>query len=147
MFISGYGERSFFVGNTRLFGSIFVTKKQVFLWDVSNPNEITIESLALAEHLNPTPTLLLVGTGRGIVRLPPEVHEHFRQNGVVIEEMNTVSAVSTFNILNQEGRDVCCACISLEPVNVKDLTPQKSPAVFLEIQEAISRRPTKSPLI
>ncbi|KAG2388330.1 hypothetical protein C9374_000494 [Naegleria lovaniensis] len=141
VFISGYGQRSFFLGNTRIFGSIFATTKQVFLWDVSNPHDITIESLALAEYLNPTPTLLLVGTGHTMVRLPQEVHEHFRSNGVVIEEMPSVNAVSTFNVLNQEGRDVCLACLSLEPVNVRELTPTKAPTLFIEIKDAISRLP------
>ncbi|KAL9652972.1 hypothetical protein ABK040_015487 [Willaertia magna] len=143
MFISGYAQRSFFVGNTRIFGSAFFTKTQAFIWDVSHPDDITIESLSFAEYLNPTPTVLIVGTGQGLTKLSPEIHQHFRDVGIVIEEMNSVAAIGTFNVLVQEGRDVCCACISLEPVEVKNLTPEKTPQIFMEINEQAAKRQVK----
>lgn len=45
------------------------------------------------------------------------------------------SAISTFNVLNQEGRNVVCAAISLEPVDPRTITPDENPALFMQLQD------------
>ncbi len=55
--ITGYIGPGFMINNVRVFGSIIVHPKQVFLWNVTSFEELTTESLKLLEFLSPTPGL------------------------------------------------------------------------------------------
>ena len=59
----------------------------------------------------PLTEILLIGTGE-VSRPPrPELVAYFRQHGIVVEQMNTTSSLSTFNILNEEDRRVAAALL------------------------------------
>lgn len=136
--VTGYTDKAFQLGPLRLFGSIMLFPRNFFYWNVQLPEQITINSLRLIEFMNPTPEVLIVGTGESYYRLPTDLRAHFKQNGIAIEEMRTVAAISTFNILNQENRNVACAVLSISPLDVTKLTPADNPSLFMEIQEAMS---------
>lgn len=53
--ITGYIDPGFMINNVRVFGSLIVHPKQVFLWNVKSFEELTIDSLKLLEYLSPTP--------------------------------------------------------------------------------------------
>jgi NADH dehydrogenase [ubiquinone] 1 alpha subcomplex assembly factor 3 len=136
--VSGYTEKSFIIGTLRLFGSVLLFPKNYFNWTIQTPQDITTESLKLVEYMNPTPEVLIIGTGANYYRLPEDIRKHLLENGIAVEEMRTVAAISTFNILNQEDRNVACALISIEPIDSRTLTPSENPALFQEIQEAVN---------
>ena len=53
-------------------------------------------------------------------QLPSNIINHMRSQGLVVEVTSTVSAASTFNILNQEGRNVAAAILTCQPYDVKE---------------------------
>ena len=56
--------------------------------------------------------MLVIGAGERIEQpLDPALCAHFRQQGIVVELMNTVNACATFNILNAEDRHVAAALL------------------------------------
>lgn len=64
--------------------------------------------------------LVLLGTGDRTVRTPPHIEAMFRARGIRVESMSSSAAGSTFNILNDEGRDVVAALLPITPVSAKD---------------------------
>jgi uncharacterized protein len=48
--------------------------------------------------------------------LSTDLVSYFRRKGIVLEAMNTTSAISTFNVLNSEGRNVGAAVLPLKGV-------------------------------
>lgn len=55
MFVNGYTDISFSIGDTTFYGSVILTQRNVFLWSISNFKDIDIDSLSLIEYLNPSP--------------------------------------------------------------------------------------------
>jgi NADH dehydrogenase [ubiquinone] 1 alpha subcomplex assembly factor 3 len=74
-------------------------------------SEITPETLAALEILDPTPDLLIVGTGRSIAALNEETLNYLKELGVAVDASDTVNAISTFNVLVEEGRGVAAAIL------------------------------------
>ena len=68
--------------------------------------EVTIESLRLLDLVKPLPELLVLGCGSSIRKVPNELMQALKERDISIEALDTVNAVATFNILNQEGRKV-----------------------------------------
>ena len=63
----------------------------------------------------------VVGLGaRGPRERLAEVEAHFREEGIALEQMDTANAVHTFNILNDEGRTVGGAFLTLEPRGIDE---------------------------
>eukprot|EP01126_Amoeba_proteus_P027652 TRINITY_DN2742_c0_g1_i3.p1 TRINITY_DN2742_c0_g1~~TRINITY_DN2742_c0_g1_i3.p1 ORF type:complete len:167 (+),score=14.02 TRINITY_DN2742_c0_g1_i3:66-566(+) len=87
---TGYNDNFFRLSNVLLYGSILVSDRFYWMWNINSMEEITIESLALVECYHPTPSILVVGTGTTLRRLPETVHEHFRKLGIAIETASTV---------------------------------------------------------
>jgi NADH dehydrogenase [ubiquinone] 1 alpha subcomplex assembly factor 3 len=139
--ITGYISKGFNVGQVRVFGSLIATTNEFFSWNVTRFEDITIESLKFFEYLNPTPHILVIGTGDDHALVSREIREHFKQAGIIIEEMSTKHALATFNVLNQEGRNVACALLSVEPLDPRDVTPEKIPNLFIEIEEISKNDP------
>jgi NADH dehydrogenase [ubiquinone] 1 alpha subcomplex assembly factor 3 len=139
--VTSYINKGFNIGIVRVLGSVILTPYDFFCWNVQTPEDITIESLQFFEYMNPTPRILIIGTGKDYISLDIKIRNHFKSVGIVIEEMSTVRALSTFNILNQEDRNVACALLTLEPLDATELTPDKNPTVFIQIEELAKSDP------
>ncbi|CAM9655592.1 unnamed protein product, partial [Phaeothamnion confervicola] len=139
--INGYDPEGFVVGAVRPRGSILAFPRGYVLWRPTRVEDITVESLKIVGLLKPKvgafhrsavkknsrvavsvltfickPQLLLIGVGeRNARRLPPDVMAHFKRLGIPVEQMDTVNACSTFNVLNTEDRVVCAAVLSQRP--------------------------------
>ncbi|CAN0540089.1 unnamed protein product, partial [Ectocarpus sp. 8 AP-2014] len=62
------------------------------------------------------PDLIIVGVGeRMTARLDPVLVKHLASKGIRVEQMDTVNACSTFNVLNAEDRRVAAALLQLSP--------------------------------
>ena len=82
---------------------------------------MTVESLKLFTVVHPRPEIVVVGLGaRGPRERLVDVEAHFREEGIALEQMDTANAVHTFNILNDEGRTVGGAFLTLEPRGVDE---------------------------
>ncbi|KAL0477128.1 ndufaf3 [Acrasis kona] len=138
--ITGYTSTGFQFGSLRLFGSLLVFPTMQFFWTVNDIKEATIDSFSLLEYMNPTPQILIIGTGSTLVRLPRNVREHLLKNGINVEEMRTTAAISTFNVLSAEDRNVVCALIPPKTIDIRELTPQKAPGVFMQMEELLKNK-------
>ena len=60
------------------------------------------------------PRILLLGTGKRTELIDSDLREKLRKLGIVTECLASNQAVSTFNILNEERRDVAAAILTME---------------------------------
>ncbi|XP_010506273.1 PREDICTED: protoheme IX farnesyltransferase, mitochondrial-like [Camelina sativa] len=70
-------------------------------WDLSK---------ARLSVVNP-PELLIIGCGRDIHPVTPEVRQFVKSIGMKLETVDSRNAASTYNILNEEGRVVAAALL------------------------------------
>ena len=103
-------------GDVFLPSSICCLPYHAFLWRARPQEDVTVESLRLFSAVHPRPEIVVVGLGtRGPRERMVDVEAHFRNEGIALEQMDTANAVNTFNILNDEGRTVGSAFLTLEP--------------------------------
>lgn len=88
---------------------ILSAKEIVADWPVKSVRDI--ERRHLEQILELAPEVVLIGTGRDQVFLPPEQLMVFYERGVGVEVMNTPAACRTFNVLVSESRNVVGALI------------------------------------
>jgi hypothetical protein len=63
--------------------------------------------------------LCIFGTGRRLQRTPKSLEVVMKAMGIPYDTMDTVNALATFNVLNQEGRNVVGAFLPLDPIEVQ----------------------------
>ncbi len=115
--VNGYGDHSFTINNVYVPQPVLLLPNSFLLWEnVSTMDDITPSSLRLFTKFHPSLEILIVGLGEN-PRLPSnsmQIRKYFRDNGIVVEMLGTVSAASTFNVLNSEGRNVAAALLTLK---------------------------------
>lgn len=109
--IQEYDETGFRVNGVRHEGSLICFGKLVCSWTPRSLSEISPESLSMFQLLRPAPEILVVGCGKRIEKLSPEVRNFLKENGIKVEVVDSRNAASTFNILNEEGRQVAVAML------------------------------------
>ena len=112
--IHSYGDGGFRVSGRRYYGSILVFPTGTLAWPVTAAETISIDCLAQMSAAMPRVEILLLGTGRRILTVPPEVLRHYRDAGFAIDVMDTGAACRTFNLLAAEDRRVAAALIAVE---------------------------------
>ncbi|RYQ88122.1 hypothetical protein Ahy_B09g095521 isoform B [Arachis hypogaea] len=68
-------------------------------------------SLSLFQIIRPIPEILIIGCGRYIQPVHPELRQFVRSTGMKLEAVDSRNAASTYNILNEEGRIVAAALL------------------------------------
>ncbi len=109
--IKGYGDLGFTISGERWEGSVLVFPDRSLAWSPTGMAEVDLASLAPV--IEAKPDLLLLGCGRQMVAVPPELRLALRQAGVRLEAMDTGAACRTFNVLLAEDRDVAAALIAV----------------------------------
>ncbi len=94
-----------------LYTRAFIISVQTIVpeWNVSKVEDINEDSLQAIFNLQPE--VVLIGTGKTQVFLPPEIQKHFFLRQVGFEVMKTDAACRTFNVLAAEGREVVAALL------------------------------------
>ena len=114
LFIRSVGEKGIRIGEDYINGPFILSGQQLVTdWNVSSITDIDRESLQAVFDLQPE--LVLIGTGKKQVFLPPPVQSLFFQRGIGFEMMTTDAACRTFNILITEGRQVVAALLPFTP--------------------------------
>ena len=95
-------------------GSIVVFPHACFLWNVKAPKDITLESLSVVKLYKPTVEYLFIGCDSPMS--PVELNRIKKdlgrsENHVIVEQMDVMNAMGTFNILNGEDRRVACVLV------------------------------------
>ncbi|CAF0881601.1 unnamed protein product [Adineta steineri] len=103
--ITGLYEDGFMIaGQDRLVGAIFSFPRQIICWNVFSPEEITPESLALLEVVQPRPEIFVLGFGTRTNKIPPETIQYIRSLKIGYEILPTTQACETFNFLLTDNR-------------------------------------------
>lgn len=104
--VHGYGTNCFEVNDVLMQGSIFLLPNVTLLFKPTRVEEITVENLTLLKYLRPTPDIIIFGTGDEVRQPSVEVRNFLDSLGMLYECARTKNACSTFNILNNENREV-----------------------------------------
>lgn len=126
--IEAYGDGRFRIAATVYEGSVLVFPERTLAWPVASLAELDWEELGRSlapvvepgrqegegkPRIGPRPELLLIGCGRRIEPIPPEVVAHLRAAGVAVEAMDTGAACRTYNVLVGEDRRVAAALVAV----------------------------------
>lgn len=110
--VSSYDENGFVVNDMYYQGSVLLFPKAALLWRPQSVSEIQPQSFTAVEISNPITELLLLGTGHKIrYDFDLSIIEQLKKKGVVVEVMDSINAVATFNILSAEDRLVSAALL------------------------------------
>lgn len=88
---SRYLPHSFVVNTVNVEGPILCLPDTWLMWDVKGFDDITPDSLALLDLVDPPPEVVVVGCGNRIRQLHPLLTQHLRARGISVEALDTVS--------------------------------------------------------
>ena len=111
--IEAYGSGGFRFADMSHRGSVLCLPNGVWAWPVTQPSEITEETLARVFAARGV-ELMMIGTGRNPWPMPEALRWRFRDARIGVDVMPTGPAVRTYNILFGEGRRVGAALIAVE---------------------------------
>jgi len=111
--IDAYGNGGFRFADMSHKGSILCLPSGIYGWHCESavPQRGDIDKiLSEAAQIE----ILLVGTGKQLLRLPQEVRTALQGVSISTDAMSTGAAVRTFNVLLAENRAVAAALIAVE---------------------------------
>ena len=111
--IDAYGNMGFRFAGMSHRGSIQCLPSGIHGWAASDAENLSIVDFAKAVEEASRIEVMLVGTGIEPYPLPRELRAALKASGLNAEIMTTSAAVSTFNILVEEGRQVAAAMIAV----------------------------------
>jgi uncharacterized protein len=111
--IEAYGNGGFAFAGMSHRGSLLCLPDAIWAWPVTRPEDVDKEALervfAAANNID----TLIIGTGTGIWRPPPDLRQALRAVSVVLDTMQTGPAIRTYNIMMGERRRVAAALIAV----------------------------------
>lgn len=117
--VESYNRHGFMVNSVLIQGAVILLPETTLLWNVAKMEDIRAESLVALRLLLTKPELCIIGTGRRMQRTPKELDAVMKAMGIPYDVMDTVNALATFNVLNEEGRNVVGAFLPLDPIEVQ----------------------------
>lgn len=114
--IDAYGNGGFRFAGISHRGSLLCLPTGMSAWNVFNPAEITLETLGAVFAVADEIDVLLIGLGQDIAAIPRELRDALRERQVIVEAVNTGSAIRTYNVLLAEERAVAAALIAVDRV-------------------------------
>lgn len=112
--VDGCDAEGFIINGDRfVFGPLVCMKEHYASWQVRDLAGVTCEAFSFMDLIRPKPELLLIGTGSSLQRLPPALQNSLKSQGFAFDALDTANAIATFNILNQEAREVVGAFLPL----------------------------------
>ena len=112
--VDGYGKGGFRFGGMSHRGSLLCLPSGLWAWPVTQASEIDEAALAAVFAEAGEIDLFLLGAGRDRWIMPDALHDRFRALKINVEVARSGSAVSTYNILLDEGRRVACGLIAVD---------------------------------
>ena len=114
--IDGYGNGGFRFAGMSHRGGLLCLPTGMMAWPVTLPSEVTLETLAPVLAVADDIDVLLIGIGPDIAAIPRDLRDAMRARGVIVEAVNTGSAIRTYNVLLAEERAVAAALIAVDKV-------------------------------
>ncbi|KAJ3363691.1 hypothetical protein GGF32_003727 [Allomyces javanicus] len=136
VYVQRFSDRGFYVVQggaadseaVLLRGPVVLLNGQALLWDVPQETEGVPSSamygcmgawtpacLEILKVVRDRPEIILFGTGKTMLALPPPLQALLKGLGISYEVQNTRNACSTFNVLADEGRNVAACLLPLLP--------------------------------
>lgn len=109
--IDAIGPSSFTISGVHVTQSVLVLSHMSTFWNVKDVKDLKPDAFMLLKLIVPRPDVVLVGTGKEIILVERQTREFLNELGVSLECMDTKNACHTFNVLNQEGRNVAAALL------------------------------------
>lgn len=114
--IDAYGNGGFRFAGMSHRGSLLCLPTGMQAWTVTDKDQISLETLAPVLALADDIDVLLIGIGPDIAAIPRDLREALRERQVIVEAVNTGSAIRTYNVLLAEERAVAAALIAVDKV-------------------------------
>lgn len=110
--IDAYGNGGFRFADMSHRGSLLLLPSGVYGWDVNEGDALT---LAVFERVLAESGIefLLLGTGKQMRLVDPDVRTALKQRGIATDPMGTGAAVRTYNIMLAEQRPVAAALVAV----------------------------------
>ncbi|KAK4795206.1 hypothetical protein SAY86_013200 [Trapa natans] len=106
-----YTDTGFRVNGVEYEGSLLCYGNFLMSWTPKKFSDITSDSLSIFRTMRPVPEILILGCGRHIEPVDPELRHFICSTGMKLEVLDSRNAASTYNILNEEGRMVAAALL------------------------------------
>ncbi|KAG8226363.1 hypothetical protein J437_LFUL007720 [Ladona fulva] len=121
LMVDSYSQYGFRLNNgLAVIGPMIIFPKTILSWNLSGPEDISEESLALFFALEPKLDILVLGMGVRGFKINPKVVTALRHHGTNVEVLTTDAACATFNFLNAEKRSVAGALFPPQFIAVTD---------------------------
>ena len=111
--IDAYGKGGFRFAGMSHRGSILALPSGVRAWPVTAARELRPEDFDPVFAEAGEIEFLMVGTGLDLFPLPERIRARFRDAGIALDQMQTVPAARTYNILVAENRRAAAALIAV----------------------------------
>lgn len=111
--IDAYGNGGFRFADMSHRGSILCLPSGIHGWDKQDGSPLTLDDLQRVLDEAGDIEVLLVGTGKEIRPLAPEIKAAMRERRISSDPMSTGAAVRTFNVMLAESRAVAAALIAV----------------------------------
>jgi uncharacterized protein len=111
--IDAYGNGGFRFADMSHRGSILCLPSGIYGWEKQEDGSLTLDDLSRVLDEAGDIEVLLVGTGKEIRLLPPEVKAALKERRIISDPMSTGAAVRTFNVMLAENRAVAAALIAV----------------------------------
>ncbi len=109
--IDTYAPGRFRVSNVVYEGAVIVFPDRTIAWDVPGFANLTEDHFAAVLAADPKPDVLLLGSGARMQLLPSALRKALREQGLVLDVMDSPAACRTYNVLLAEGRRVAAALL------------------------------------
>uniref|UniRef100_A0ACD5U4P5 Uncharacterized protein n=1 Tax=Avena sativa TaxID=4498 RepID=A0ACD5U4P5_AVESA len=106
-----YDDTGFKINNVKYEGSLLIVENKIMTWAPKTFADITAESLSIFKVVHPIPEILILGCGKYVQPVSPELRKFIRSTGMKLEAIDSRNVASTYNILNEEGRPVAAAVL------------------------------------
>ncbi len=111
--IDEYGALGFRFDGMSHKGSLLCLPSGMMAWDIKSYQELSLEKLQPIFDEADRIDLLYIGMGDDIAPLKADIRQEFSKRKIMVEALNTSSAISTYNILLDEKRLVAAAFIGV----------------------------------
>ncbi len=109
--IDSYGPGRFKISGHLYHSSLLVFPDRIVTWSITDPDQLSVDSLEAVFQADPGVEVLLFGCGPRMTLVKPSLRKEIRDKGIAMDPMDSGAACRTYNILLAEGRRVAAALI------------------------------------
>ncbi len=112
--IDAYGDLGFAFADMSHVGSLLCLPNGMHAWGAKTASDISLKSLKPIIDMAEKIDILLIGMGEDIVFFDKKIRAVLHKKSIIIEAVSTASAISTYNVLLAEKRNVAAALIAVK---------------------------------